>query len=390
MKQQIINNALAHADKLLGANYSKTYRLNYYKGGSFDCSSYTYACFSAAGFPLVNSSGSELITSYIQSGAQGFDVIYPKGGTSAIQKTSPKGTLKSLNPQPGDIVFYCWDNSTTRKPPITHVAMVYNSNTIIHNANNTEKCCKKSITYGDGRFNCLIRLKDNVAMPSKPTVKKGDKGKFVRMLQILLNVTSINPKLTCDANFGSKTESALTAYQKSAGLTANGICDSNTWNKLTGGANPEPQAGNYVEVIGKSVNVRDNSSTAGKVFGIVNKGNKFEYLGTAPTGWYQINYNGNTNAFISNRSDLTVLVNSPQLTVSRLLKQGMSGEDVWSVKQWLFNNNWYNSGVKQITNKTFGADTLDAVKKFQKAQKLTADGIVGKNTIIAMGGKWAG
>lgn len=325
MKQQIIKNALDHAVKLLGANYSKTYRYNYWKsGGNFDCSSYVYACYLAAGLPLEKSNGEQLITSCYQPYAKDFDVIYPAGGISAVKKTSPAGTLKSLNPQPGDIVFYCWDNSTTRKPPITHVAMIYDSNTIIHTANNTEKCCKKSITYGDGHFNCLIRLKDNVVLPTKPTIKKGDKGKFVRMLQILLNVTSVNPKMTCDGDFGSKTETALIAYQKSIGLTTNGICDSIVWNKLTGNYLPVPEP--------------------------------------QPVGY--------------------------DLTITRLLKQNMSGDDVWNVKRYLFDNHWYNSNVKQITNKTFGSDTLTAVKDFQKAKGLKRDGIVGYDTITAMGGKW--
>jgi len=322
MKQQIIKSALDHAAKLLGANYSKTYRLNFYSGGSFDRSSYTYACFSSAGYPLVNSSGGELITSYIQTGSQGFDVIYPKGGISAVQKSAPKGTLKSLNPQPGDIVFYCFDSKTTRKPPITHVAIVYDSSTIIHNANNTEKCCRKPIAYGDGNFNCLLRLKDNVMLPEKPTVKKGSRGKFVRMLQILLNVTDIKPKLTCDADFGSKTEAALIAYQKSAGLAADGICGETTWNKLFGNTEIDPPAA--------------------------------------------------------------------ELIISRLLKQRMTGEDVWAVKKYLFINKWYNSNIGQITNKTFGADTLTALKNFQKAKGLTTDGIVGRKTITAMGGVFMG
>ena len=41
-----------------------------------------------------------------------------------------------------------------------------------------------------------------------------------------------------------------------------------------------------------------------------------------------------------------------------------------------------------ITNGNFYANTTKVVKKFQKDNKLTVDGIAGKNTITALGGEW--
>ena len=42
------------------------------------------------------------------------------------------------------------------------------------------------------------------------------------------------PKYGADADFGAETETALKAYQKAKGLSADGICGVNTWKKLLG------------------------------------------------------------------------------------------------------------------------------------------------------------
>lgn len=69
---------------------------------------------------------------------------------------------------------------------------------------------------------------------------------------------------------------------------------------------------------------------------------------------------------------------------SRNLKKGMKGEDVKQL-QMLLNANEFNCGS---ADSVFGSNTLKAVKKCQKAHKLKADGIAGKNTIKALGGVW--
>lgn len=58
------------------------------------------------------------------------------------------------------------------------------------------------------------------------------------------------------------------------------------------------------------------------------------------------------------------------------LRKGSRGTQV-EVLQWLLNQQGYAAGK---TDGIFGANTLAAVKAFQKANGLTVDGIVGKNT----------
>lgn len=70
--------------------------------------------------------------------------------------------------------------------------------------------------------------------------------------------------------------------------------------------------------------------------------------------------------------------------LTRNLKYLMSGEDVRWVKDKLFALGFYTPNIKQITNNRFGADTVTAVKTFQKKYNLVVDGIVGKNTFAKL------
>ena len=55
--------------------------------------------------------------------------------------------------------------------------------------------------------------------------------------------------------------------------------------------------------------------------------------------------------------------------------------------QRALNNQGYNAGT---ADGIFGRRTLIAVKNVQAQKGLTVDGKVGKNTCIAIGGKWTG
>ena len=73
----------------------------------------------------------------------------------------------------------------------------------------------------------------------------------------------------------------------------------------------------------------------------------------------------------------------------RLLKYKssmMRGEDVKSLQRLLA-----KAGQKPgAADGIFGKNTRNAVKSFQRAKRLTVDGIAGKNTITALGGEWRG
>ena len=72
---------------------------------------------------------------------------------------------------------------------------------------------------------------------------------------------------------------------------------------------PEPPVVTYkVLVIGRSVNVRDSDSKAGKVMFTAHKGNRFNLIDiSSDTGWYHIETHKGPG-YISNRADLTCLI----------------------------------------------------------------------------------
>lgn len=70
---------------------------------------------------------------------------------------------------------------------------------------------------------------------------------------------------------------------------------------------PTPEPKRYVEVIGKSVRVRASDSVLGRTQFIAHRGDTFPYLGTAPSGWYQIGTDRD-ESYITNKPKYTKLV----------------------------------------------------------------------------------
>ena len=83
---------------------------------------------------------------------------------------------------------------------------------------------------------------------------------------------------------------------------------------------------------------------------------------------------------------------TPKFRLYRLLQYPgymlCAGSDVKWVQQALIDKG-YSVGADGADG-DFGKNTKAAVIRFQKARKLAADGIVGKDTITALGGEWVG
>lgn len=68
-----------------------------------------------------------------------------------------------------------------------------------------------------------------------------------------------------------------------------------------------PAPGKQVEVLGKSVNVRTSDSTKGKILFTAHKGDRFPFVATAPSGWYEVQTKKG-QGFITNLPRYTTLV----------------------------------------------------------------------------------
>lgn len=299
-------------ERLIGMDYSRTYRYRWYKGGSTDCSGYVYAAYLAAGWPLLMN-GAEKMTSCYEVYADGFDLVYP-ASYEDIGKRFAK--ISDIPFEPGDIIFYSF-GTTTRANKITHVAMCYDAGHIIHTANNRNKACIQDISYGDGSIAAVIRLNENAKETERPVMQKGAAERApTRRMQALLNFAGA--ELNCDGIWGTKTDAALKAYQTKMGLAARSICDEDTWAALCG-------------------------ETEGKE---------------------RVSY-----------------------SFTRNLKKGMRGDDVKALQGELLIPQGHSCG-KYGADGDFGYSTRTAVKSAQRANHLKIDGIAGRNTITALGGKW--
>ena len=70
---------------------------------------------------------------------------------------------------------------------------------------------------------------------------------------------------------------------------------------------PAPTPERFVEVLGKSVNVRNADSKKGRILFTAHRGDRFPFLSTAPSGWYEIDTKKGPG-FITNLARYTKLI----------------------------------------------------------------------------------
>lgn len=71
----------------------------------------------------------------------------------------------------------------------------------------------------------------SVSAASYPTLRKGDKGENVKILQTILNEIA-DTDLDVDGSFGGKTQKAVKDFQKANKLSVDGVCGPATWGKI--------------------------------------------------------------------------------------------------------------------------------------------------------------
>ena len=158
-----------------------------------------------------------------------------------------KGQLHT-SPKVGDQIFFYG----SKKSDIAHTGLVYavdKSYVYTIEGNTSSKsgvvanggCVAKKkykLNYsriaGYGRPKYDEEVKETVEVTVE-TLKKGSKSDNVKALQILLIGYGFDcGKYGTDGDFGSATDEAVCKYQKSKGLTVDGIVGEKTWSKLLG------------------------------------------------------------------------------------------------------------------------------------------------------------
>lgn len=159
----------------------------------------------------------------------------------------------SRTPAPGDLIFYDWQDSgsgdnTGRSDHVGIVEKVSSGKITIIEGNYSQSVKRRTLAvngkyirgYGVPKYDAEVKPAENtdfkeVCAVEIKVLNKGAKGNSVNAMQILL----IGYGYSCgssgaDGDFGSNTDKALRAFQKSNGLVVDGCCGPKTWAKLLG------------------------------------------------------------------------------------------------------------------------------------------------------------
>ncbi len=266
----------------IGCKYSQAKRT---QENIFDCSSLVARAYSAMGKAWKY--GGRVPLSCNEVYDDDFELIWPAtygeigkkfGGSSVIAKANQPGDLQFLNTM-----------KTSRVNKITHVTMVATASKIVHARGTAYGVRMDSLTHYAGKVCALVRYN-----PVCDLVV-GHRGYRSAALQKALNAKG-GADLNGDGEFGQKTQVALKAFQKSAGLPQTGRGDMATRAALglapTVEKPPEPeqpaQQTSGIRVTGDSVNLRTGPGTNYDVVKAVGKGTVLSLPAT--DGWYPILY----------------------------------------------------------------------------------------------------
>ncbi len=251
------------------------------------------------------------------------------------------------------------------------------------------------------------------------TLRNGSSGQAVRTLQQRLKELGYYTG-TVDGDFGMATETALKAFQRNHGLTADGVAGANTMAKLNSSdakkvtpapektTSPTAKAGAYATSIPTPKQYTPSTlapgsrylqlgSTGADVKKMQNRLKELDYYyGTASgtfdeatelalmafqkrNGLYSDGIAGQDtqNKLYENNALPAAAGSTPAASGDyRSLKLDMTGDDVSRVQARLTTLGYYTGKV----DGTYGLGTATAVKAFQQRNGLTADGVAGTST----------
>ena len=166
---------------------------------------------------------------------------------SQIKKFKSMGVWHTdRNFQSGDIIYYDWDISGDAD----HVGIIEKVNgmslTVIEGNNGNypnDRVRRREISSGSSLIFGYARPEypsvtfrkssANTINVFLPTLRKGDSGNSVKILQAFLIAYEYSTGISgIDGEFGFDTESAVKQFQKNSGISVDGIVGENTWSEL--------------------------------------------------------------------------------------------------------------------------------------------------------------
>ncbi len=241
------------------------------------------------------------------------------------------------------------------------------------------------------------------ALAAYKTLEYGMRGSSVLELQKALLSLGFDPNGT-DGKFGSGTQSAVKAYQKSRGLAVDGKAGNLTLSLLyseldgsagsTGGSASTATKPSTLKYGSSGAAVKElqtalkklgylNGSVDGK-FGAVTKqavikfqsANKLTPDGLAGTKTQTLLYALAQNGDSSSNNSSSSGSSSASSGYTRTLRRGYEGDDVVRVQNRLKELGYYTKSVDGV----YGLGSMAAVKAFQQRNGLSADGLAGRKT----------
>lgn len=254
-------------------------------------------------------------------------------------------------------------------------------------------------------------------IPSR-TLKSGDTGSDVKILQKRLKALKYYVG-TIDGKMDQETVKALKKFQKANGLTDDGIAGKETYAilfsdaALAKGTTPTPEAtetpapetteaaaaasdnwptlrkndsgDNVAQLQEALIQLGYLSGTADGNYGTATvsavkefqKANGLTEDGTAGEETQKVLYGGKAKAKAKATAAAATTKETEETEDSDVLKIGSKGSDVKELQKMLIQLGYLSGKADGI----YGDNTADAVKAFQRASKLTADGVAGEKTL---------
>ena len=159
-------------------------------------------------------------------------ITFTGGGATSMWNGSTnwekKGTRDTL---PEQLCCIFWQASD--KKTMSHIGWYIGGGMMIHCSGTVKK---EKLSAKVTHWAIPKGLSGNVPTTDKPTLRKGSSGEYVTLLQtqLIQRGYDLQP-YGADGKFGAKTETAVKAFQRDNGLTADGICGRNTLSAIDSG-----------------------------------------------------------------------------------------------------------------------------------------------------------